>query len=166
MTTKKKRALDFKVYPLWKFLQETYGLEQAFRIFSPYRGAEIQPTILNKNTVEVTMPLVPSNTNYVGTQFGGSLYSMCDPFFMFLLIWNLGEDYMVWDKSAKIEFVKPGRGTVKARFHIPEEEILEIKVLVEKEKKTTRFYKAEVIDHDGTLVAQLEKGIYIRKISK
>jgi hypothetical protein len=42
---------------------------------------------------------------------------MCDPFYMFLLIRNLGDDYMVWDKSASIEFVKPGKGTVKVLFH-------------------------------------------------
>nr|HAD52477.1 tetrameric acyl-CoA thioesterase [Algoriphagus sp.] len=40
------------------------------------------------------------NRNLVGTAFGGSLYAMCDPFFMFILMINLGRDYIVWDKTA------------------------------------------------------------------
>ncbi len=40
--------------------------------------------------------------------------SMCDPFFMLMLMTRLGPGYVVWDKSASIEFVRPGRGTVTA----------------------------------------------------
>src|SRR3546814_16237242 len=58
------------------------------------------------------------NRNYVGTQFGGSLYSMVDPFFVLMLMENLGRDYIVWDKAANIEFVSPGRGAVYADFAI------------------------------------------------
>ena len=32
--------------------------------------------------------------NYVGTQFGGSLYSMVDPFYRLMLMENLGRDYI------------------------------------------------------------------------
>jgi hypothetical protein len=37
-----------------------------------------------------------------GTHFGGSLYAMCDPFFVFIITMNLGDKYIVWDKSATI----------------------------------------------------------------
>jgi hypothetical protein len=40
--------------------------------------------------VQVSMGLGWYNRNYVGTQFGGSLYSMVDPFFMLMLMENLG----------------------------------------------------------------------------
>ena len=56
------------------------------------------------------------NRNYVGTHFGGSLYTMADPFFMIMLLHNLGGDYLVWDKSGSIDYVAPGRGTVRAHF--------------------------------------------------
>ncbi len=69
-------------------------MEAAFQMFGPYRGAAIFPKIIDRNTVFVTMPLVVLNTNCVGTHFGGSLYSMCDPFYMFLLLENLGTDYV------------------------------------------------------------------------
>jgi hypothetical protein len=39
--------------------------------------------------------------------YGGSLYSMTDPFYMPMLISNLGSDYVVWDKAAHIRFRKP-----------------------------------------------------------
>ena len=138
-TKSSRRRLEFEVHPMWKFLQGSYGMEQAFNFFGPYRGASIFPKIIDEHTVEVRMPLVLSNTNYVGTQFGGSLYSMADPFYMFLLMWNLGPGYIVWDKSAQIEFIKPGTGEVKAMFHIPQSEIDEVREIVARERKTSRF---------------------------
>ena len=43
---------------------------------------------------------------------------MCDPFFMLILLEHMGREYIVWDKAAAIQFLKPGRGTVMATFHI------------------------------------------------
>ncbi len=162
--TDKTRKIEYSVHALWSFLKEKFGMDEAFRMFGPYRGANILPKLIDDFTYEVEMPLVLGNTNYVGTHFGGSLYSMCDPFFMFILMKNLGSDYIIWDKSARIEFLKPGRGTVKAKFHIPTTEIDEIKSIVATKKKTNRIYFAEVIDDDGTLVARVEKELYIRKV--
>lgn len=160
----RKKALEFSVHPLWNFLRDNYGMEEAFRLFGPYKGASIKPQLLDERTIEVSMPLVLSNTNYFGTHFGGSLYSMCDPFYVFILMWNLGEGYMVWDKSAKIDFLKPGKGTVKAKFHISKTEIEEIRNIVQKQKKVNRTFKTEVIDGDGTIVAKIVKEIYIRRM--
>ena len=61
-----------------------------------------------RGMIEVHMPLRFWNKNYVGTHFGGSLYTMCDPFFMLILVNNLGSGYIVWDKAATIRFKKPG----------------------------------------------------------
>ncbi|MDX1959296.1 MAG: DUF4442 domain-containing protein [Leptospiraceae bacterium] len=159
-----KKSLSYQVHPIWKFLSDTYGMEESFKLFSPFAGANIIPKLIDNQTIDVEMPLVLANTNYVGTHFGGSLYSMCDPFYMFILMNNLGDSYMVWDKSAKIEFLKPGTGTVKVRFHIPLTEIEEIKSILTTEKKITRFYEAEVKNENGTLVAKVIKELYIRKM--
>ncbi|TGM32172.1 DUF4442 domain-containing protein [Leptospira biflexa] len=156
--------LAYQVNPLWKFLEETYGFEEAFRMFKPYEGANILPKLIDQNTMVVSMPLIVSNTNYVGTHFGGSLYSMCDPFFMFLLMNNLGKDYMVWDKGAKIDFVKPGEGTVTATFHLPDSEFTDIKTILQKEKKTIRTYEVEVVGEDRKTVAKISKDLYIRRL--
>ena len=52
---KQKNRLDFSVFPLWDFLGNTFGMEEAFKVFGPYRGANITPKIINKNTIEVSM---------------------------------------------------------------------------------------------------------------
>ncbi len=106
------------------------------------------------------------NLNIVGTHFGGSLYSMCDPHFMFIIMVNLGKDYIVWDKSAKINFIRPGKGTVEATFHIAMDRILEIKEEIDQIQKSTYWFKAQVKDEDGTLVAEVDKEIYVRKKNK
>ena len=41
-------------------------------------------------SVDVEMKLRWWNRNFVGTHYGGSLYSMTDPFYMLMLIKNLG----------------------------------------------------------------------------
>jgi len=126
-------------------------------------GASIRPRTIDPWTIEVVMPLVLSNTNYVGSHFGGSLYSMCDPWYMAILIKLLGPEYIVWDKSARIEFVRPGRSTVRALFRIAPEELTEIKEIVARERKTTRTYETSVLDENDQIVARVEKEIYVRR---
>jgi acyl-coenzyme A thioesterase PaaI-like protein len=68
------------------------------------------------------------NRNYVGCHFGGSLFAMTDPFWMMMVMRNLDQSYTVWDKSAEIEFLKPGRGTVSAHFRLTGEMLDEIRL--------------------------------------
>ena len=105
------------------------------------------------------------NRNYVGTHFGGSLYSMCDPWFMVMLIENLGPNYIVWDKAATIRFKKPGRGVVKASFHIPAERVEEIKTQADTQGKVEPEFHAVVTDSEGNVVAEVDKLLYVRKKS-
>jgi acyl-coenzyme A thioesterase PaaI-like protein len=113
--------------------------------------------------VDVEIPLRWWNRNYVGTQYGGSLYSMTDPFYMVMLIENLGSGYVVWDKSASIRFRKPGRGKVRAEFRLSEEVIEEIRVAAEKEGKVDRGFSVEVKDESGDVVAEVTKVLHVRK---
>lgn len=112
---------------------------------------------------KVRLKLTWYNRNLVGTAFGGSLYAMCDPFFMFILIINLGDDYIVWDKTATIEFVKPGKGTVFAEFNIKKEQITDIKYEVDQIGKKTFNFPCEVRDKDGIIIASVTKEVYVRK---
>lgn len=157
------RQLEQQVFPRWARLREQHGFDAAFSEFSPYVGAGIKIHTIDAFTVESTMELVETNTNYVGTHFGGSLYSMCDPFFMFLLMQNLGDGYIVWDKAATIEFIKPGTGRVTARFHIPKEEIEKIKTELATARKMDRIYNCEVRNAAGETVARMAKTLYIRQ---
>jgi len=116
-------------------------------------------------SVDVEMKLRRWNQNYVGTHYGGSLYSMTDPFYMVMLIGNLGREYVVWDKSASIRFRRPGRGTVRAEFRLAEGEIEEIRKALEKEEKIEREFAVQVKDESGAAVAEVKKLLHFRRKS-
>ena len=136
-----------------------------FNLYPPYIGAGIHITHISPDykTFDVRMKLRVYNKNYFGTHFGGSLYSMCDPFFTIILIKNLGSEYIVWDKHASIRFKKPGRNTINARFHIPKERIHEIQHLADMNGKTEPVFMVDLIDDDNTVIAQVEKTVYVRR---
>jgi len=136
-------------------------------IWAPFLGAGIRVKRLGPDwkEIDVEMKLRWWNANYVGTHYGGSLYSMTDPFFMLMLIENLGKDYVVWDKSASIRFKKPGRGTVSARFRLSEQQINEIKQALKTQEKIERVFRVEVMDESGSIIAEVEKLLHIRRAS-
>lgn len=136
--------------------------------YPPYWAAGIRLKQVNEDFTrfEVQMKMRWYNRNLVGTHFGGSLYSMCDPFYMFILLLNLGKEYIVWDKSASIDFVRPGKGTVKAIFEILPERIEEIRADVQEKGKNTYFFSTKVYDEAGETVALVNKVVYVRVKSK
>ena len=134
-------------------------------LYLPYLGAGVRTRELDPvaGRAVVQMPLTRLNQNYVGTQFGGSLYSMVDPFLMLLLIHQLGRDYIVWDKAAAIEFKKPGTGTVQAILTIDDEEVATIRQLAATGAPVLRTYPVDITDTTGQVICQVEKVLYIRK---
>lgn len=103
------------------------------------------------------------NRNYVGTQFGGSLFAMTDPFWMILTLRCLGSDYIVWDKAAEIEFVAPGRTDVFAEFRIDDAMLDEIRAATAGGEKYLRWCETEIRSGDGELVARVRKQLYVRR---
>jgi len=92
---------------------------------------------------------------------------MCDPFFVLILIENLGEDYIVWDISSKINFIKATGNEIEAEFSVSSDEIDSIKQDLEIKKKITRTYHTEIIDvMNKAVIASVEKTIYIRKAGR
>ncbi|MGA7078605.1 MAG: DUF4442 domain-containing protein [Terriglobales bacterium] len=137
-------------------------------LWPPFLGAGIRVKRQSPDwtEIDVEMKLRWWNKNYVGTHYGGSLYSMADPFFMVMLIENLGKDYIVWDKSASIRFKKPGRGTVSAGFRLSQEQIGEIKQALNSQEKIERVFTVEVKEESGNVIAQIEKLLHIRRRDK
>ena len=103
-------------------------LKLRLNTYAPYIGAgiKIDYISLDQGLCVVSMGLTTLNKNIVGTQFGGSLYSMVDPFYMLMLMHQLGSNYVVWDKTSHIEFVAPGNSRVTARMKIPSTEVITI----------------------------------------
>jgi hypothetical protein len=143
-------------------------LRRGINLYPPYLGAAVRVTHISQDfrNVEVEMSLRFYNRNYVGTHFGGSLYSMCDPFYMLMLINILGPDYIVWDKAAAIRFKKPGKGVMKATFQLTEEKIAEIRAAAEAQPKVEPQFQVLVRDAEGNVVAEIDKLLYVKKKDK
>ena len=140
-------------------------LIRLLRFYPPFFGAGIRVTHVAKDfrAIDVQMRLRWWNRNYVGTQFGGSLYSMVDPFFMLMFIENLGREYVVWDKAAAIRFKRPGRGTVFARFRLSEEELQRVRQDVERDGRAQPTFSVSVVDEEGHVVAEVDKVLSVKK---
>ena len=157
------RAYSAEV-PLLKRLFKN-NLRVMFNLWPPLLGAGIRITRIQPDwkEVDVEMKLRRWNANYVGTHYGGSLYSMTDPFYMVMFIEILGRDFIVWDKSASIRFRRPGRGTVFAKFRIAEEQIAEIRQALQSEEKIDREFGVDVKSADGEIIAEVKKLLQFRK---
>jgi hypothetical protein len=134
-------------------------------LYPPYLGAGIRVADVDGDIDAITleMGLYPWNRNYVGTQFGGSLYSMCDPWFMLLLLWRLGPGYVVWDKAATIRFLKPGRGRVRARFELSQEQAEAVRAQLDSVGKAEPQFTVDVTDDQGVVLARVEKTLHAHK---
>ena len=99
--------------------------------------------------------------NYVGTIYGGHMYSSVDGIYVIQLIHILGDNYIVWDKSAKIKFKRPANKTLFADFKISDELIEQIKGDIVKDKKKDYNLFVNLTDENGNIYAQVEKVIYI-----
>ena len=114
-------------------------------------------------SADVEMKLRWWNRNFVGTHYGGSLYSMTDPFYMLMLIKNLGPEYIVWDKAANIRFRKPGKGKVRAEFRLKDEQLDDIRERLKTAPKYEPLFTVEVRDESGEVVTEVQKVLHIRK---
>ena len=143
----------------------SHALRRGVNLWPPFLGAGIRVKHIapDMKAIDVEMKLRWWNANYVGTHFGGSLFAMTDAFYMLMLMANLGRDYIVWDKAASIRYRKPGRGTVRAEFRLSEAQLDEIREKLKTLPKYEPVYKVEVRDQQGTIIAEVEKLLHVRR---
>ncbi len=134
------------------------------RWWPPFLGAGIRVRSLTDDFREAVVELRSRrlNRNLYGTHFGGSLYSMTDPFYAIMLLHNLGPEYLVWDQSGAIEYLTPGRGTVTARFALTEARLEEIRAQAALGEKVLPEFDIDIVDEAGTVVARARKTVYVR----
>jgi hypothetical protein len=142
-------------------------MTKGINFWGPFLGAGIRVSHTTADLYSITAELRPTrfNQNIVGVHFGGSIYAMCDPFYMGILMHHLGDQYIVWDKAAAIRFKKPGRGILSATFSIPKEAIQDIRKRADLHGKTEEIFNAQVFDTDKNLIAEVEKTVWIRNKS-
>jgi hypothetical protein len=111
--------------------------------------------------VIVEIPLSYKNRNYVGTIFGGSLFSATDPVYMMQLIHILGNEYVIWDKSATIHYRKPATEKAIALFEFKKEEIEQIIQNVKRQKEIAWKKELVITNTKGDIFCLLERELYI-----
>ena len=134
-------------------------------LWPPYLGAGVRVRLLAGDYREalVEMRLGWTNRNYYGDHFGGSLYSMTDPFFTLMLIHILGPAYKVTHAAGSIRYLAPARGKVRARFRITEEQISAIRAATDGGEKHLPQLSADISDEAGRTVARVTHTLYVRK---
>jgi hypothetical protein len=152
---------------LLKLLGGTQGhaLRRWINLWPPFLGMGIRVKNIapDMKSVDVEMKLRWWNANYVGAHFGGSLFAMTDAFYMLMLMAHLGNEYIVWDKVATIRYLKPGRSTVRAEFRLTDAQVDDIREKLKSLIKYEPVFTIQIKDEQGTVIAEVDKLIYIRK---
>lgn len=140
-------------------------LKLAMNLWPPFWGAGIRVNHIGDDyrSARVTLKYRLLNRNIVGVHFGGSLFAMTDPFFMLMFSQNLGKDYIIWDRAAKIDFLKPGKTDVYADFQITQAQIDEIRQEAISGQKLLKDYSVNITNASGEVIARVTKTLYIRK---
>ncbi len=149
----------------FKKAKQAYQVKKMMNWYGPYLGAGIKLDHIAADwrEIKVSMDMYWYNKNAVGTHFGGSLYSMIDPHYMLMLMKLLGKDYVVWDKAASIDFIKPGTGKVTATMQVTDQMLAEIKAATNDGEKYLPIYQVDVLNAKDEIVAKVMKTLYIRK---
>lgn len=141
------------------------GLRRGMNLWPPFllTGIHIDEVSDDFRLVRVRLRRTRLTSNYVGTQFGGSLFAMTDPFWMIMMMRNLGPGYVVWDKAGEIEFVSPGRTAVTAEFRLDPVAVTEVRAAADAGEKVLRWFEVDVVGTDGAVVARVRKQLYVRR---
>ncbi|MEH6451002.1 MAG: DUF4442 domain-containing protein [Oleispira sp.] len=133
--------------------------------FPAYWGSGAKVTYVSSDFHDVCIKL-PCNwrtRNHMGITWGGSLYAALDPIYGVMLYKLLGPRFRVIDSEAKIRFLKPGRGTLYAHFHIPKKDLHEFQQLTTHDK-TQISYQVSLKDKQGLVHATCDKRIHINRL--
>lgn len=135
------------------------------RFWPPFLGSGVKVNAFSDDLlmIEVQMKMRFWNRNYVGTHFGGSLYSMTDPFYMLMLLNQLGKNYIVWDKSGSIRYKKPAKGKVYAKFELSSALLASLKEQADSGQKCEPVFEIQIRDAKGLIVAEVSKTLSIKR---
>ena len=147
-----------------KFLSKAKLFKIGFNLSPMYRRstAKIDHVSADLMNVRVKLPISYKNRNYVNSIFGGSMFSAVDPIPMVQLMNLIGEDYVVWDKSAQISFKRPAKENLYADFNYSQEELEEITSRVKKENEIEIIKTSLLTNRGGDKVyCEVHKTIYV-----
>jgi hypothetical protein len=136
-----------------------------FKYWPPFLSSGISVKEFNLDEGFVVSQLKPSlwNVNYFKTLYGGSLYSMCDPFYVFILAHKLGKTYYIWDLKSEISFLKATGKKVTAKFLVTQEQVEDIIKKAESGNRVEPVFVTQIIDSDLQIVAEVKKTLYVKR---
>lgn len=147
-----------------KYISQHVLFKYGFNLSPMYRRStgrivEVSKDLLN---IRIRIPLSWKNRNYVNSIFGGSLFSAVDPIPMVQLMNLIGEEYVVWDKSAEIKFKRPAKQTVYAEFVFTKSELDHIKKEVADKKEIDIVKPTAITNLDKSVTyCEVQKVIYV-----
>ncbi len=132
-----------------------------------FSGIKLVTISSDFRSARVDLKWRPWTKNINASQYGGSLFSMTDPYYALLLFGCLGyERYIIWDKSADIDFISPGIGRLTAEFHLEDEQLHQIREMTAEGDKCFPEFVVYIRDQQGTLVAKVTRRLYVRLHAK
>jgi len=151
-----------------KPIMKAKNFKRLVNLWPPLWFAGIKATRVTDDyrEIDVTLKLRWYNKNYVGVQYGGSLFSMTDPWYMVMLMTAMGKDYYVWDKTAEIDYLKPGKTHVSAKFVLTQEKIDEIKSRTAAGEKYLPEFLIDIRDENNELIARVKRILYVKLKNK
>lgn len=146
-----------------KFLGKAKLFKYAFNLSPMYRRSTGRITSVTDDLLKVNIkiPLSWKNANYVGTIFGGSLFSATDPIYMVQLLNILDENYVVWDKSSEIKFRRPAKKAGYATFEFTADEIAQIKNDVAEKNEIELIKSVDITGPNDEVYCQVTKVLYV-----
>lgn len=147
-----------------KFVGYSTLFKYGFNLSPMYRRSTGRVKTVTKDLSRITIkiPLSWRNRNYVGTIFGGSMFASVDPIPMVQLINLLGDDYVVWDKSAQIKFKRPANEHLYAEFVYTQNELNDIRDRVANDNEIEIVKSTSLTNKDGSKeFCIVDKTLYI-----
>lgn len=126
-------------------------------------GIKVEQLADDYRYCQVSLSDRPWRRNINSSQFGGSMFAMTDPIYPLMLMGSLGKHYIVWDKKADIDFIKPGRGKLTAEFWLSDATLDAIKQATAHGQKHFPEFLVVVKDAQGEIVCEVNRTVYIRK---
>lgn len=132
-------------------------------LFPAYRrtGARITYVAPDFHEVRIRIPSNWATRNHMGITWGGGLYASLDPIYGVMLYKILGGQHRVVDKTARIDFKRPGKTTLFAHFRIAPQEVADIKHALKGNTRLQRRYLIDLCDRHGVVHVSCEKVLCI-----
>lgn len=147
-----------------RYIGKSKIFKYGFNLSPMYKRSVAKITYVSEDllNIKIKLPISYKNRNYVNSIFGGSMFSAVDPIPMVQLINLIGDDYVVWDKSAEIYFKRPAKENLFAEFQYTNEELQEIKANVKLHNEIEIVKTTKLTDKEKTTVfCEVKKTIYI-----